>query len=536
MGNVWNQSTIVYHIYLRSFKDSNSDGIGDIEGLIQKLNYLNGDKDCLGIDAVWLSPIYPSPQKDFGYDISDHKNVDPIYGNLEIFKRFVSEAHNRGIKVMMDFVPNHTSFLHPWFLESRFSKSGTKRDYYIWADPKEDGSPPNNWLSLFGGSGWEYDDKTGQYYFHSFDVSQPDLNLRNPKVIKELLDVLDFWLKLGVDGFRVDAVEHMFKDPNLHDEPVNPVLDSEIQRPYDRLVHIYTFGLPEVIEVLKTFVEKVEEYAGKFVVTESWSEMEEIVKLYPQIDRKWFTPFNFGLIVQPWKAKRHKEFIDSYDESVGVLYAPTYVLGNHDKPRVVSRIGPAQARIAAILLLTLRGMPYVYYGDEIGMEDLTVPEDKAYDPYGQNSPGLGLGRDPERSPMQWGGEKHAGFCSGCDPWLPVSENFNQVNVDFESKDPHSMLALYRQLIELKKTSNALQFGKYQSFTVESEEVFVYTRSYEDEVFLIILNYSLQKQKISLPFNKGKIILDSGLNKHGQEIKLDVLNLSPNEGLVLQIAG
>lgn len=527
----WTEKTIVYHIYVRSFKDSDGDGVGDLNGIIEKLNYFNGDgPNSLGIDAIWLSPICTSPQVDFGYDVSDYTDIDPLFGNLETFKKLLDEAHNRGIKVMMDFVPNHTSSQHQWFKESRSSRDNPKHDYYIWEDPKN-GIAPNNWLSVFGGSAWEYDKKRGQYYYHSFDREQPDLNWRNPKVVEEMLGILRFWLDLGIDGFRMDAIEWMFKDEQLRDEPLNPVPSQFTNDPWHELIHMYTFALPEVMEIIEQFVLALEEYDDKFLVTEVWSSMKDIVKLYHQIGKKWFTPFNFGLITIPWRAKEHRKFIDEYDDLVGSLYHPNYVLGNHDKSRIVTRIGTQQARIAAMLLLTLRGMPYMYYGDEIGMTDGNVPHEKIQDPFEKRSPGFGLGRDPERTPMQWNAEKHAGF-SDVDSWLPVAENSRIVNVESEARDSKSFLSLYKKLIALRQNSEALQIGGYTSYDSGSEDVFVFSRINRTERLLIVLNYSNTNQVLKTKFQKGKLLFNTFLDRIDEKIDLQKFTLGPNEGMVI----
>jgi alpha-glucosidase len=532
--NVWTESTIVYHIYVRSFGDSNNDGIGDLNGIIGKLNYLNDDTDnSLGVDAIWLSPIYTSPQVDFGYDVSDYQNVDPIFGSLDDFKRLLFEAHQRGIKVMMDFVPNHTSDQHSWFLKSKSSKNNDKRDYYIWKDPK-DGGVPNNWLSVFGGSAWEFDEKTSQYYLHSFDKAQPDLNWRNPEVEKEMYEALRFWLRLGVDGFRVDAPEWMFKDPYFGDEEENPqFLSGADHDPYHALIHTKTYALPESFLILKKFVRVLEEFPNKFMVSEIWSDMSQLLKMYRIVDKKHFSPFNFNFMTLPWKANIFKKFIDEYNGAVGTLYHPNYVLGNHDRPRVASRIGQDQARIAAMLTLSLRGLPYIYYGEEIGMENTLIPPDKIQDPFEKSSPGLGLGRDPQRTPMQWDNSKFAGF-SKSQPWLPVNENYFERNVKAQQQDDRSMLSLYRKLIDVRQNSLALQKGKYISFTPDNEEVFVFLRILGKEMMLILLNYSNQEQKINLPFSKGVIVIDTQLKKTNKRISLTSLSLESNEGLIVKL--
>lgn len=535
MSRKWNTSDIIYHIYPRSFKDSNNDGVGDLKGILEKLDYLNdGTDNSLGINSIWLSPVYKSPMKDYGYDISDYYNIDPIFGTMEDFENLVEESHKRGINVIMDYVPNHTSSEHPWFLESRSSKENSKRDWYIWADPKSDGIPPNNWLSIFGGSAWEFDKQTNQYYLHTFVKSQPDLNWRNPDVVKEMLNVLRFWIEKGVDGFRVDAIYFLFKDKRLLDEPENPEYIIGKHDPFDQLRHIYTFEQPELFKTMKKFVEILEEYKNKFMVAEVYIPLPKLIKIYHEVSHKWFAPFNFHLISLPWKAEEHKNFIDEYDKSVGELYIPTYVLGNHDRARLASRIGDSQIRIAAILLLTLRGIPFIYYGEEMGMKDVKIPEEKVLDPVEKNLPGLGLGRDPERTPMQWNGSEHAGF-SRAEPWLPLSEDYKTNNIELYNNDPKSILSLYKKIIHFRKKSKALTWGKYLSLNINDDDVFVYSRIYEDETILIVLNYTNDEKLITLPFKEGTIILNTFLDKSsGEKINLKALELQPNEGLIINI--
>lgn len=527
----WPEQSIVYHLYVRSFQDTNSDGIGDLKGVIKRLDYLGS---ILGINAIWLSPIYTSPQIDFGYDVSNHTDIDPLYGNLEIFDTLIKEAHKRNIKIINDYIPNHTSKEHPWFLESKSAKNNPKRNWYIWANPKSDVQPPNNWISVFGGSAWEFDEETKQYYMHTFDKSQPDLNWRNVEVVDAMLNVLRFWLKHGVDGFRVDAVYHLFKDENLRDDPINPQYVVGQHEPYDMLLHKHTLALPETLVMMKKFTHVLAEEKEAFMITETYTDLPELMRMYTSISTKWYAPFNFQLISLPWKANLHKNFIDEYDRVLGELYLPTYVLGNHDRKRVATRIGPKQARIAAMLLLTLRGLPFIYYGDEIGMEDGVIAHDKTQDIWEKSMPGLELGRDPERTPMQWNSGKNAGF-SNTFPWLAINENFKTCNVETELKDPQSILSLYKTLINFRHNSQAILCGKYSSWDTSSEDIFAYTRSFEDENILVVLNYSDKNQSISLPFATGKIIYNTLLDKQkGEIINPEKVFLRPNEGYMIKL--
>lgn len=527
----WVSTAIVYQIYPRSFKDTNGDGIGDLNGIIKKLDYL---KD-LGINTIWLSPIYPSPMADFGYDVSDHKNIDPIFGSMKDFDTFIEKAHKNNIKVMLDYIPNHTSEKHPWFVQSKSSKTNPKRNFYIWADPKEDGSPPSNWISVFGGSAWDFDEKTGQYYLHTFSKEQPDLNWRNPEVADEMLNILKFWLNKGVDGFRVDAIYFLFKDPKFPDEPINPTYLFGVHEPFDQLLHPYTWALPETLDMMKKMMDVLDKYGDKFMVAEVYTSVDELIKIYNKVSHKHFAPFNFFLISLPFRANLHKQLIDNYDKAVGNLYTPTFVLGNHDRPRIQTRIGKDLAKIAAMLLLTLKGIPFLYYGDEIGMENVEIPPDKIQDVWEKNMPGLSWGRDGERTPMQWNSDKFAGF-SDTEPWLPIAENYQEENAATQSKSVNSMLSLYKKLINLRKSSPALLYGDYLSWETKNPDVFAYSRTHQEGGLLIILNYSNKNCQVELPFKSGKVICNTFLDiKEGKEMNLEKADLRPYEGLLIEIS-
>lgn len=405
---------------------------------------------------------------------------------------------------------------------------------YIWRDPKPDGSPPNNWVSVFGGSAWQYDETTKQYYLHTFATGQPDLNWRNKAVVDEMLDVLRFWLEIGVDGFRVDAIYFLFKDEMFLDEPLNPTYQIGIDEPYDQLLHPYTFALPEVLEMLQQFVEVLEEYDNKFMVTEACISVKDLIAMYQTISKAWFAPFNFSFIMLPWQANIHKQFVDEYDEATGQLYIPVYVMGNHDKPRIATRVGKEQARIAAMLLLTLRCIPFMYYGDEIGMQNVAIPKDKVQDPWEINMPGLQFGRDPQRTPMQWDSTLYAGF-SQQDSWLPLSQNYHSINVEIQKNDPTSLFSLYKRLIKLRKQSQALSYGKYLSIDVKNEDVYAYTRVFDTEHLFIVLNVSDKNQSLSSTYEIGIVLCHSLLEiPEGTTMFLKSLVLKPSEGYVFLI--
>ena len=542
----------MYHIYPRSFKDTSGNGIGDLAGIIEKLDYLNdGTENSLGVEALWLSPINRSPMVDFGYDVSDYYDIDPIFGDLETFDRLVSEAHRRNIKFVMDFVPNHTSSQHPWFLASRSSLNNPKRDWYIWRDSKPDGSPPNNWLSQFGGSAWTYDAKTKQYYLHTFHTEQPDLNWRNEEVRNEMFNVLRFWLKRGIDGFRTDAIFGIMKDDQFRDDPPNPTYDPAKDIPYNSLLHTYSTGSearPELFSTVNSFCEVLGEHEDVFMVGEVFLDIPEMMQLYRACSNNLHAPFNFNLIGLPWNAEAYKKFIDDFEGSLTRQDWPNYVFGNHDQHRLATRIGRDHARTAALLLFTLRGMPVVYYGEELGMVDASLPPEKIQDPFDKQVPGYHFGRDPERAPMQWSKERYAAF-SRVEPWLPVAEGYKTYNAEVESKDPRSMLNLYRTLIHFRRNSPALLRGTYRSLEHGNANIFAYIREYAEKRLLIVLNFSDEGQTISLDLSHVRAERDSGNGvgrvkvvcntlldrKVGKEVDVTHFTLRSNEGYLLEIS-
>lgn len=523
---------MIYQIYPLSFKDSNDDGFGDLEGIIQKLDYLNdGTKKSLGVDAVWLSPIYKSPMKDFGYDVSDYYDIDPIFGDLETFDRLVKEARRRGIKVIMDFIPNHTSSEHPWFLESRASKTNPKRDWYIWRDPKPDGAPPNNWLSKFGGSAWSYDELTKQYYLRTFLPEQPDLNWRNSEVRKEMLRVMRFWLDRNIDGFRIDAITHLIKDKKFRDDPPNPNYEEGRDEPYDSLLHIYSGGGSKFIKkTMRSFCEVLKEYGNKFMVSETYLDIAGLMKYYKACENKQHAPFNFNFITMPWDARIYKKFIDKFEAHLSAEDAPIYVLGNHDRSRVATRLGQKRARLAVILQVALRGMMFIYYGEELGMEDAIIPSEKVIDPWGKNLPSLRVGRDPERTPMQWDGSKYAGF-SNAKPWLPYFTNPQRDNMEAESRDKNSMLSHYRHLIHFWKRSPALLEGAYKPMASGNPNVLTFARIHKNERALAVLNFSDKEQMAKCEdITRANLVCSTYLDrKTGEAINVKTCILRPFEG-------
>src|SRR4051812_27616501 len=448
----WWQTGIIYQVYPRSFQDDNGDGVGDLPGIISRLPYLVE----LGIDAIWISPIFVSPMADFGYDIADYTGIDPLFGTLDDFDRLLAAAHGQGLKVILDLVPNHTSDRHPWFLDSRAARESKKREWYIWRDPAPDGGPPNNWRSEFGGSGWEYDQRTGQYYYHAFLSAQPDLNWRNPEVRAAMFDVMRFWLRRGVDGFRVDVIWHLIKDEQFRDNPANPNY-REGDPPHHAVVPLYTADRPEIHDVIAEMRRVVDAFADRVLIGEIYLPIERLVAYYGRDLSGVHLPFNFTLLSAPWHAREIARLIDSYETALPSGGWPNWILGNHDRPRIASRVGPDQARVAGMLLLTLRGTPTIYYGEELGMEQVPIRPEDVRDPFEHNVPGQGLGRDGCRTPMPWDDGISGGF-SRARPWLPLAENFPVLNAAAQRADERSLYQLYRKLIALRKESPALQLG------------------------------------------------------------------------------
>lgn len=522
----WWQKEVIYQIYPRSYKDSDGDGIGDLKGITEKLDYL---KD-LGVKGVWVSPVYPSPMADFGYDVSDYTGIHPMFGTMEDFDHLLKEIHKRGLKLILDLVPNHSSDQHPWFLESRKSKDNPKRDWYIWEDPGPNGEAPNNWLSVFGGSGWEFDETTGQYYYHAFLKEQPDLNWRNPEVQKAMLEVMRFWLEKGVDGFRVDVMWHMIKDKHLRNNPPNPDYHQKLS-PYDQHVPAYSTDQPEVHEIVSLMRDLINEYDERLLIGEIYLPIHQLVTYYGKDDSGAHLPFNFQLLQLPWKAEEIEAAINEYEGAIPPSGWPNWVLGNHDKSRIATRVGLEQARIAAMMLLTLRGTPTIYYGDEIGMEDVPIPPEKVQDPQERNVPGIGLGRDPERTPMQWDGSQNAGFTKG-EPWLPLMKNFKDINVQKQWEAHDSMLGLYRKLIKIRQKETALHVGRHIPVFTENN-LLSYMRE-DQRKFLIVLNLCDDREKFTPDFSwRGTVRVSTHLEMEGRQLN-DTLELEGNQGLLIEL--
>jgi alpha-glucosidase len=500
----WWKHAVIYEVYPRSFQDSNGDGIGDLNGITSRLGYLQD----LGVDAIWITPIYPSPQVDFGYDISDYQAVDPQYGTMHDFDRLVAEAKKHRIRVIMDYVANHTSDQHPWFQASRSSRDDPRRDWYIWRDGKAPGQPPNNWLSWFGHSAWEFDPTTGQYYYHLFYRQQPDLNWRNPEVRVAMFNVLRFWLKRGVDGFRLDAVSRLFEDPELRDNPVLPGTNAYGD---PNILHKYTDNLPEVHDILRDFRKVISEFPGDPVLISEADEpnIAELTKMYGAHGDEVQLPMDFQVAdLNKLSASGFRKVFEEVEHNP-VSGQPYIFFSNHDQPRQWDRYGDGVhndeiARVMATLLLTTQATPQLYYGEEIGMRT-TPPSRKedVCDPIGRLGWPKEKGRDGERTPMQWDDSKHAGFTAGT-PWLPVPESAARYNVAVEERDPESFLNFYKRLIALRRTRPALRIGNYTALNPDDENVFSFLRRSPDWHHAIVVALNMTPTAQAISFDLGAI--------------------------------
>jgi alpha-glucosidase len=522
---LWWEKAVIYEIYPRSFMDSDGDGIGDLQGIISKLDYLK----WLGVGAIWIGPFYPSPMADLGYDISDYKGVHPLYGDLDDFDELLRQAHQKNIRVIIDFVPNHSSDQHLWFLESAASKDNPKADWYLWHDGDIDGRPPNNWISVFGGSAWEWNEKRKQYYYHAFLKEQPDLNLRNAEVQNAIFDAMRFWLNRGVDGLRVDVMWHLYKDPMWRDNPPNPAYKKG-EPEYDKLLPVYSTDHAEVIDIVRKMRKVMDEFEERVMLGEMYLSIHQTVAYYGPDNSGAQMPGNFTLLLLPWEAHRIAAAIDECESSVPSGAWPNWVLGNHDRPRLATRVGDEQVRVAAMMLLTLRGTPTIYNGDEIGMRNIDIPKEEIQDPQGKK---MNLNRDSYRTPMQWNNKENAGFTSG-KPWIRIADDYRTMNVEDQRSDPCSTLSLYKKLLELRDAHESLQTGAYIPVPAEGT-LLVYRRQVEKEHFLIALNLGHEPQTFTttrFPL-RGVIVLDTQLKKAGKEIR-DVLQLDGNEGIIMRV--
>lgn len=515
MDAAWWQRGIVYQVYPRSLQDSDGDGTGDLRGITRRLETLRD----FGVDAVWLSPVYPSPMTDFGYDVSDYCGIDALFGTMADFDALLERAHGLGLKLILDFVPNHTSDQHPWFQASRARADG-KADFYVWHDGR-DGGPPNNWMANFGGSGWSWDELRGQFYYHSFLPTQPDLNWRSPDVRRSMYGAMRFWLDKGVDGFRVDVMWLMIKDAEFRDNPPNPDWRPG-GRPFNQFLPRYTADQPEVHEIVAEMRGVLDAYGDRVLIGEIYLPIDKLVTYYGKDGRGAQLPFNFHLLLlQQWTAGALAGLINHYDSALPAGAWPNWVLGNHDRGRVASRIGPGQARVAAMLLLTLRGTPTIYMGEELGMRDTPIPPDRIRDPAELREPGQGLGRDPERTPYPWDETEHRGFTTG-EPWLPIGDDTPRSE---QERDPGSMLSLYCRLIRLRRENAALAVGA-QGRATEEGTVLRYGR----DRFELLLNTAGAEAEVA---SEGGTVLADTHSAESYTIEPGTLRLRADQGLLTQ---
>ena len=535
----WWKHAVVYEIYPRSFQDSNGDGVGDLNGITARLDYLHD----LGIDAIWITPFYPSPQIDFGYDIADYTAVDPQFGTMADFDRLVSEARKRDIRVIVDYVANHTSDQNSWFKESRSSRDNPKRDWYIWRDGKGPGKPPNNWFSWFGHSAWTLDSSTNQYYYHYFYTEQPDLNWRNPEVQKAMYNVLRFWLDRGVAGFRIDAVSRLFEDQELRDDPIlsgtNAYGDPNIE-------HKHTDNLPEVHDILKEFRKVADSYPGNPVLISEADQpnISELTKMYGNNDEVQL-PMDFQVAdVNKLSARDFRRLLNEVDDN-SAGGQPHYFFSNHDQPRQWDRYGNGTyndqiAKLMATLLLTTRATPQMYYGEEIGMRT-TPPTSKedVKDPVGKLGWPVDKGRDGERTPMQWDTSKNAGFSLAEKSWLPVPPSAAQYNVQDEARDPNSILNFYKKLISLRRTMPALRNGDQTMLNFDDQNVVAYVRkdAKTGDAVLVALNMTAENTKLKFDLSQfglkeknGKSLIPATAGK----ISLENVTLQPFAVMIVQV--
>lgn len=537
----WWKEGVIYQIYPRSFMDASGDGTGDLKGITRRLDYLNdGTENSLGVDAIWLSPIFKSPMFDFGYDVSDYSAIDPSFGTMADFDELLKEAHKRNIKIILDFVPNHTSYLHPWFLESKARRDNPKRDWYIWAPPgKGRKGRPNNWQSVFGGPAWEWDDSTSEFFYHHFLKEQPDVNWRNKKLREAMYDQMRFWLDKGVDGFRLDVINHIFKDEALRDNPCRIG-----RRPYDMQKHLYDKDLPEATLVVHEMREVVDEYSGRMLVGEVYiEEPAGASQYYGDGTDALNLVFYFKFSYMPFKARAFMDAVSLWQKLLPSRAQPTYFLSNHDQPRHIGRYKKgdetetvARAKVAAAMLMTLKGTPFIYYGEEIGMRNLHIKRRDLKDPVGIRYWPIPVGRDMARTPMQWDDSPMAGFTGGKSSWLPINPNFDTINVASESDDPKSLLTFYRRLIWKRKGLSSLRVGRMNIVAGTPNGIFSYIREHRGEKSIVILNFKNMEVDFAPPGTKkgvkGLKVVISTHREEGEIILPGAIKINPYEALIL----
>jgi alpha-glucosidase len=540
----WWQSAVFYQIYPWSFQDSDGDGIGDLRGIESRLDYLrDGMAASLGVDAIWLSPIYPSPMHDFGYDVSDYCNVDPRFGSLGDFDSLLRQAHRRGLRVIMDLVLNHTSDRHPWFVESRSSRRSPKADWYCWADGKFCFRRPSNWNARFGGSSWTWDATRGQYYLHSFLKEQPDLNWQHRPVRAAMWDVVRFWLDRGVDGFRLDAINWLGKDLQWPNNPFRFGL-----RGYTRQEHRYDRDQPVTHEIMQELRQLLSGYPDTVLIGEAAADTPGgPASFYGTGEDELHLVFDFRLMKSTWGIDSFRRFLTDHVPAIPKGGWPTIVFSNHDQPRHIDRYGKegdaeARARAAALMLFTLPGTPFIYYGEELGMRNAKLRYRELRDPYTKRFWPFRPGRDPARTPMQWNGTAQAGFTSGR-PWLPVAPDYAEHNATGEAADPRSLLSLYKRLIALRRRSPALMRGRTSVPHADGRPCLLYERMAQSadgttERMLTMVNFSGRQIEVTVPgsIGNGRILLSTDPAAAWEGSMTRQVRLRPNEGRLVQLLG
>jgi alpha-glucosidase len=518
----WWAGAVIYQVYPRSYADANGDGVGDLRGLLDHLDHLAGSERALGVDAVWLSPIYPSPLADYGYDVTDFIGVSAEYGTQADFDRLVAACHARGLRLMLDLVACHTSVEHPWFVESRGSRESARRDWYTWADPAADGGPPNNWRAAFGGSAWELDPATGQYYLHSFYPEQPDLNWRNGAVVEAMADVMRLWFDRGVDGFRVDAITRAMKDPLLRDNP--PAGPPIPPFPPDRTgqEHVWDDDRPEMAEVVASLRRVADAYAGRLLLAEAYLPVERLVR-YFEDGRGFQRVFDFELSLIEWGAEPLRRTIERAERFTPAGTEPTWAFSNHDLSRHATRFGEHNSRLAALLLLSMRGTICLYAGEEIGMLDAPAAAVPLHDRFG---------RDRQRTPMQWDASPLGGFTTG-ESWLPLVDPGAR-NVADQSTDPASLLNLYRRLLDLRRSSPALRHGSLQFVDGLLPNAVAWVRTHGEERVLVVGNMGDAPLTLDLSVAGAAGEVLASTDMRDEPVQLGELRLEPSEGLVLRL--
>lgn len=506
----WWKGAVIYQVYPRSFRDSNGDGIGDLRGVLHGLDHIAS----LGVDGIWISPFFTSPMADYGYDVADFCGVDPIFGTLEDFDAVVEKAHALGLKVIIDQVYSHTSDHHDWFIESRSSRDNPRADWYVWADPKSDGSPPNNWQSVFGGASWEWDARRGQYYLHNFLKEQPDLNVYNPEVQSALIAAGRFWLDRGVDGFRLDALNFSMHDRQLRDNPPSGVSALEATRPFDMQVHQYNMSQPEIVEFIEKFSAMLGDYPDTFTVAEVGGPTPIAeMKAFTEGERRLDSAYNFDFLYAPsLGAERVKQSANLWDQSEQEGW-PSWAFSNHDAPRAVTRWADGahrddMVRLYMMLLLTLRGNPIIYQGEELGLPQANVPFSDLKDPEAIMNWPKTLGRDGARTPMPWlAAAPNAGF-SEAQPWLPVDPAHAELAVDKQSGND-SMLRFTAEALSVRKRHLALQSGGMSFHETDRDSLLVLERTLDGEKIIAMFNFGNEPAKLpEAQISAGRLMLSS----------------------------